>query len=240
MNSGMIYPAQIPTPTPRPIIDADIAAVEMAPARGPRGQADAQGAALAARAEAVRLVEQYITRAEQENEARQASADEILMQMADSSPPSWALNAARGVGKVATDLVGNTAGFLGVAGEALGDSLERRFPLGKIEFGPNGIRHVPHTPESIAANSDFHRTAMGVKDVFTDMDFGYVPRTTWQDVKADPWRNTVPFVAEAGVVSLPEMALSVRNPGALAAALTYRMGEARARNNQPQPYAAGK
>lgn len=136
--------------------------------------------------------------------------------------PGYLSNLVRGAGERALDLVGGGLRTVGTLAEAGGDYLERQFPLGTI-----GSPGTPMTEEQIQANTvplpDWART-------LSNVDLGYEPRTTFQDVK-DNWANVVPFAFEQGVVSAPDMAGALLNPILYGAARTGEIAQTRAEND---------
>jgi hypothetical protein len=161
-------------------------------------------------------------------------------QQAARTGSSWLGNAARGIAERAAEDAGSIVRFLGTMAEGAGDYMERRFPLGRIEFGPNGVRHVRSAPEDIDADSEVGRWSKAIARSLEGADFGYQPRTTWEDVKAHPVRSAVPFIAEQGAVSFPDMPLAMLRPELYAMALASQMAQARARNNNPNASASGR
>jgi hypothetical protein len=60
---------------------------------------------------------------------------------------------------------------------------------------------------------------------------GYEAGTTWEEVKARPIQNVIPFAIESGLVSLPDMAAAVISAPAYAALRTADIGQSRAEND---------
>lgn len=61
--------------------------------------------------------------------------------------------------------------------------------------------------------------------------FGYVPGTTWEEVKARPVQSIIPFALEQGIVSLPDMALAVASLPNYVMSRTGGIAEQRANAN---------
>ena len=64
-----------------------------------------------------------------------------------------------------------------------------------------------------------------------EVDTGYRQQTTFDDFLNSPLTNFLPFALEAGIISLPEMALAIANWPAAAISLTGQIGQTRAENN---------
>jgi len=60
---------------------------------------------------------------------------------------------------------------------------------------------------------------------------GYEAGTTWEEVKARPIQNVIPFAIESGLVSIPDMAAAVISAPAYAALRTADIGQSRAEND---------
>ena len=60
---------------------------------------------------------------------------------------------------------------------------------------------------------------------------GYEAGTTWEEVKARPIQNVIPFAIESGLVSIPDMAAAVISAPAYAALRTADIGQSRTEND---------
>jgi hypothetical protein len=211
-----LLPQRGPIPTLRPITDADIVAVEPASRTSAlsRPLTDADMDALGAPG---------IT-----------DADIVAVEPLPANAPSensFAGNVARGAGQRAAAIAGNLIRAAGTGIEAAGDYMEQKLPLGRIEIGSDGIRHVASTPEDVAADSEIGRGAKQAAKTLTNVDLGYKPQTTWEDFKAAPLKSAVPFIVEQGLVSAPDMAAAMLNPALYTASMTGEMGQNRAQND---------
>lgn len=132
-----------------------------------------------------------------------------------------------GMADRALDLGKNLVSGIGNIAETAGDYLESKVPLGQIVWDEQGLRHVPHTPESIQQEQVrpyFEQAAGAVQDV--QKDINYQPSVSWESVKQDPLDlpNTGRFILEQGTRSIPDMA-AVLTPGALPGYLASRTNE---------------
>ncbi len=146
--------------------------------------------------------------------------------------PGYVENIARGVGERGLDLLGGLARTLGVGIETAGDFMEGVMPLGRITYGPTGLGWERHTPETIAGTSEVGRTFNETASGLENQSLGYTPGTTWEDVKASPLRNFIPFALEQGLVSIPDMVSAVRNIPGYVFSRTGEMGQQRAQNDE--------
>ena len=124
-------------------------------------------------------------------------------------------NIGRGIGERAGDLGG---GLLGAVNTAAG-YLERRLPLGGIDF-ERGL----HGPGALPARNLGQVAARRLRD----LDLGYAPGTTWEAVKRSPAQHVIAFAVEQGLVSVPDMALALASLPAYALARTGELTGARA------------
>ncbi len=126
------------------------------------------------------------------------------------------------------------------------EKVERGFDLGNIG---TGIRERSQTLVSrfgdVAANmppvpiagvaplpppiSDIKRyyEREGAPRSFDSAESAYVPGTTWEEVKREPIRKFLPYAFETGLVSTPDMAMSLLNLPAYIAARTGEIGRGR-------------
>ncbi len=146
----------------------------------------------------------------------------------DTTEPGVISNTLRGVGERASQIAGNTLRFVGTTAEELGDWLEARVPLGRIEIGAEGISWRKYTPAELAEDqlAPIHEAAKALENV----DLGYTERTTWEDVKARPLSNFIPFALEQGIVSAPDMAAVLYTLPAYVASRVAGIGQQRAEN----------
>ena len=124
-------------------------------------------------------------------------------------------NIGRGIGERAGDLGG---GLLGAVNAAAG-YLERRLPLGGIDlerglYGP-GAPPARNLGEVAARRLE-------------DLDLGYAPGTTWEEVKRSPASKAIAFAVEQGLVSVPDMAAALASLPAYVLARTGELAGARA------------
>ena len=124
-------------------------------------------------------------------------------------------NIGRGIGERAGDLGG---GLLGAVNAAAG-YLERRLPLGGIDL-ERGL----YGPGAPPARNLGRVAARRLKD----LDLGYAPGTTWEEVKRSPASRAIAFAVEQGLVSLPDMAAALASLPAYVLARTGELADARA------------
>jgi hypothetical protein len=146
---------------------------------------------------------------------------------------SWASNIERGIGERALDIGGGMARALGTGIEAAGDFMEQIIPLGRVTIGENGMPGwEPHTPESIAAQSEVGRTFSETATGLEDQSLGYKPGTTWEDFKESPISNFIPFAIEQGLVSIPDMYAAITNLPGYIVARSGEIAQTRAENDK--------
>lgn len=150
----------------------------------------------------------------------------------DENRPNYASNLVRGMGERASQIMGGGVRAAGAALEYAGDTLENYIPLGRVVRGEDGWSWQPHTPESIAETSELGRSAQDVARGLSDTKFGYDPRTTWEDFKASPLRNFIPFAMEQGLISVPDMIAVVTNLPGYVVSRTGEIGQTRAENDE--------
>lgn len=147
---------------------------------------------------------------------------------APASQPGVVSNLARGIGERASQIAGNAVRFVGTTAEELGDWLEARVPLGRVEVGSGGISFRSNTPAELEAEE-----LAPVKEAARKLesaDLGYTERTTWEDVKSRPLANFIPFALEQGIVSAPDMAAVLFALPGYVASRTAGIGQQRAQN----------
>lgn len=147
---------------------------------------------------------------------------------ADQGILSAATNIGRGIAERAGQLAGGGLRFIGQTAKEAGDYLEERVPLGRVEFGPDGVSYRASRPEDAKAESPLVTAGRALSAT----DAGYEPGTTWEQVKDRPLRNFLPFAIEQGLVSVPDMAAVLVNLPGYVAARTGEIGQTRAENDQ--------
>ena len=125
-------------------------------------------------------------------------------------------NVGRGIGERAGDLGG---GLLGAVNAAAG-YLERQVPLGGIDVERGGL----YGPEAPPERNLGHVAARRLRD----LDLGYTPGTSWEEVKRSPAAKAIPFALEQGLVSVPDMAAALTSLPAYVLARTGELAGARA------------
>ena len=125
-------------------------------------------------------------------------------------------NIGRGIGERAGDLGG---GLLGAV-NAAADYLERQVPLGGIDLERGGL----YGPEAPPERNLGHVAARRLRN----LDLGYTPGTSWEEVKRSPAAKAIPFALEQGLVSVPDMAAALINLPAYVLARTGELAGARA------------
>ena len=125
-------------------------------------------------------------------------------------------NIGRGIGERAGDLGG---GLLGAVNAAAG-YLERQVPLGGIDLERGGFYGPDAPPERNLGRVAAKR--------FRNLELGYAPGTSWEEVKRSPAAKAIPFAVEQGLVSLPDMAAVLTSLPAYVLARTGELAGARA------------
>ena len=124
-------------------------------------------------------------------------------------------NIGRGIGERAGDLGG---GLLGAVNAAAG-YLERQVPLGGID-----LERGFYAPDAPPERNLGHVAARRLEE----LDLGYAPGTSWEEVKRSPAAKAIPFALEQGLVSLPDMAAALASLPAYVLARTGDLAGARA------------
>lgn len=136
---------------------------------------------------------------------------------------SRAVNLAAGLGRTALTTPTNPANILGGVVDRL------NIPRWTVDIGPDGVQVRRQTETDNARTQSMAALGRG-----QDATLGYEPGTTWEQVKADPLRNVIPFALEQGVVSTPDMVAAIAALPAYIAARTGELGQARAENDTRQ------
>lgn len=151
----------------------------------------------------------------------------------DTQNMGYTENVLRGIGQRTVNLGGGFLRFTGTLAQDIARNVDDKMPT-VFEFYPNfGPRHM--TPEERAS-------ATGMDSFVTKLetfDLGYKPQTTWDDVKARPLSEFLPFALEQGLVSVPDMAAAVYNAPAYFTALTGDMAQQRAANDERKDATVG-
>ncbi len=125
-------------------------------------------------------------------------------------------NALRGAGERAMDLVG---GFTQLPGQIANNLPGSNYG---VYIDGDGIRFRDDLQRQDFATSQFG-------EAMRETDLGYDERASWQDVKDDPSLGTVlPFIAEQGVKSIPDMAAALTQLPAYVLSRTGEISENRA------------
>lgn len=102
----------------------------------------------------------------------------------------------------------------------------------RFNIGPLHISSNSRIAGGVGANF-FENRARGLREV----DLGYEPGTSWQDVKDAPLREFLPYAMEQGIISTPDMAAVIANLPTYVVARTGEIGAERAardgRDNEP-------
>ena len=132
----------------------------------------------------------------------------------------------RGAAERTATLAGGLVRFVGQTADEMADWMEERVPLGVVDISTDGISWRPSTKEDIAKPSFLLPAARTLEGA----DFGYKAGTTWEEVKAEPLANVLPWALEQGLISVPDMAASVIALPVYMTARTGEIGQARAEN----------
>ena len=137
--------------------------------------------------------------------------------------PSW----IKVVGtKLADRTTGLAAGMLNTV-NTTADWLERHIPLGGITWGGKEGFEFKHGEEMAAHKTTLESAEEGLRE----SAFGYADKTSWDDFLESPATKFLPFVAEHGLASLPDMVGAVVNLPAYVMARTGQAGQERAEND---------
>lgn len=149
-----------------------------------------------------------------------------------------AANIAKGVGERAMQLGGGLVRTGGTLLEAMQDAgirviqqNDRPRPSFLRPPTENEKRIAGLTEEQIAAPSGMKKSLDQAATDIAAVKFGYKPGTTWEDVKASPLKNFMPFALETGLVSAPDMAGAMAALPVYIAARSGELGQQRAQNN---------
>jgi len=152
------------------------------------------------------------------------------------------VNAVKGMGARATELGGQLVTF---AADRAVDYADQSLLKRTYEFATDDKIDLKDNP--------IYDTAMRGADYLKDIDLGHEPRYTWERLKNDPGLlNTVGYVGETGLASLPDMVMAVNRYTLpiYVATRSQEMGETRAENKgkskadlidvlEASPFAAG-
>jgi hypothetical protein len=146
-------------------------------------------------------------------------------------------NIVRGIGERATELAGNLAGFAATTGQ----NLEADYPIGGLVWAEgeiipeykSGEEYEQWQEDRNAATSNILRAG---QEVLTEIDLGYVPRETWENVKGstgawDLAKNVAGFAMEQGLVSVPDMVAMVATLPSYLASRSEEIATERAHNS---------
>ena len=75
-----------------------------------------------------------------------------------------------------------------------------------VLFGAITGERPEDAPQALSAPA---QAMMERGQAFKEVDFDYVPGTSWEDVKHAPAANIIPFALEQGIVSTPDMAAAI-------------------------------
>lgn len=129
-------------------------------------------------------------------------------------------NLARGVG----ERVGALGGGIVSVPNTLADKAESILPLGQITIDSSGVSYDRNNTDK--SKNVIERTQSALQDI----DLGYIPGTTWEQVKQDPISSkTLNFIIEQGIVSTPDMVAAVAALPAYIAARTGEISDERAK-----------
>lgn len=126
-------------------------------------------------------------------------------------------NVAKGAGERVTSLAGGLVRTLG--------------NLPSPEEYINDLMYGDNRPANLPTRQQVTDTANEIAGKLESTKFGYEQGTSWEDFKASPIRNFIPFALEQGLVSTPDMIAAIGNLPAYIAARTGEMGQERAKNN---------
>jgi len=158
----------------------------------------------------------------QESDSPNSAVTDFILRDEDS----FAGKVNRGAAERASTLAGGLVRFVGQTADEMADWMEERVPLGVVDISTDGISWRPSTEEDIAKPSFLLPAARTLENA----DFGYKAGTTWEEVKAEPLSNVLPWALEQGLISVPDMAASVVALPLYITARTGEIGQARAEN----------
>lgn len=126
-------------------------------------------------------------------------------------------NVAKGAGERVTSLAGGLVRTLG--------------NLPSPEDYINDLMYGDNKPANLPTRQQVTDTANEIAGKLESTKFGYEQGTSWEDFKASPIKNFIPFALEQGLVSTPDMIAAIGNLPVYVAARTGEMGQERAKNN---------
>lgn len=142
------------------------------------------------------------------------------------------VNLARGIGSRAINLGAGFARTAATLGQPVVSGVRDAMrsagidPV-EINIGTSGIT-VNRLADTPSGYSVTEQQALRRGEAAT---LGYVPETTWEEVKQRPIQSFIPFALEQGIVSAPDMAAVLINLPAYVAARTGELGQTRAGND---------
>ena len=110
------------------------------------------------------------------------------------------------------DLMAGAVSAVGVPIDFVADALERRFPLGTIDIGPDWLPfHRPVTQAEMDNPNPLGQLARQGAEAVNKNVIAPQPTYTWEGVKND-WTTAPGFIAEQGIGSVPDMLAAVFAP----------------------------
>lgn len=129
-----------------------------------------------------------------------------------SNPASaYINNLGRGVGERAAKLAGGGVRFVGQSADELTDWLGQYIPMGQDPHGESPLLPLARRLENTS--------------------LGYVPGTSWEDVKAAPLSSILSYALEQGIISLPDAIAARISFPAYVSARMGEIGQKRAEND---------
>jgi hypothetical protein len=165
------------------------------------------------------------TAARNAREEGQSAARTPLGRLIERQGPAGraAANLFRGIGERGSQLVGGVARVDQTLFGGIEDFARRQYDRVGIpiyDFRPDEQGRFSIQRVEPAADGTTRTTQM--TRALETPAFGYEAGTTWEEVKARPLRNVIPYALESGLVSLPDMAAALT---VLPAYVVSRMGE---------------
>jgi hypothetical protein len=141
-------------------------------------------------------------------------------------------NTFRGIGEAGIRLGGMASRLDQTLFGDAEDFMRRQYDRAGIpiyDFRPDGqgrfsLQRVQTAADGTTRTNEFTRS-------LETPALGYEAGTTWEEVKARPIQNVIPFAIESGLVSIPDMAAAVISAPAYAALRTADIGQSRAEND---------
>jgi hypothetical protein len=149
----------------------------------------------------------------------------------------WLTNHFLGAGEREVQIAGGLARTAVTTVDPLADKLtaltEQAGVPSMVTWDENGIRFQHATPADIASPVGGQGTS-ALLSAAQNVDFGYTPPATWEDVKREPLQKIVPYILATASQSGPDMGAAVYNLPLYILARTGELGQQRAANNDPQ------